>query len=98
MYVISQHLSSTILSLDLRPLKATSRTTHNQLVAVHENMEQPDFQILSQSIATVSNQISLLPNLPALNQDGTLITKVEGLETTIQEMLAEMRHGFTSMG
>ncbi len=50
---------------------------------LHQNMEQPNFRIFSESIASASQEISRLPNLPTLMQDRTLITKVEGLETTI---------------
>ncbi len=59
-------------------------------------MKQPNLRILSKSIASASHEISRLSSLSTLNQNRTLITKVEELKITIQGMLAKMRQKYTS--
>lgn len=60
-------------------------------------MKQLNLRILSKSVASALHEISQLSNLLTLNQNRTLITKVEELKITIQGMLMKMRQKFTSI-
>jgi peptidoglycan hydrolase CwlO-like protein len=54
-------------------------------------MAQPDFQILSTRMQGAANQLSLVPNMPVINQGTQLLDQMQQLQTQMQQFQQEMQ-------
>lgn len=54
----------------------------------------PDFDAISSALSTISANVSLIPNLPAVDHGAVVLQRLELLMTEVQTVKREQREGF----